>query len=65
LRKNSVNSRVFLSLELTELCSGWISAVQRITTADFDVCDTFGLSGGRRLATPLGNMLFMTPQLPV
>ena len=34
LRKNRLNSRVFPSFELIALCSGWISAVQRLRPAD-------------------------------
>jgi hypothetical protein len=34
LRKNRLNSPVFPSFELIALCSGWISAVQRLRPAD-------------------------------
>ena len=63
--KTRLNSHVFPSLELIALCSGWISAVQRLRPADFSDSGPWGLSGDRRLATPLGNQPLMPPSLPV
>jgi hypothetical protein len=61
LRKNRLNGRVFPSLELIALYSGWISAVERLRPADSSGACRLGLSGERRLATPLGIHLFMPP----
>ena len=61
LRKNRLNSPVFPPMSLIVLCSGWISAVQRLLPADFISSCPLGLSGDRRLATPLDNRLFMPP----
>jgi hypothetical protein len=64
LRKNRLTSRVFSSGELIALRSGWFSLFQPFRTPDFRRSAPVELPDRCRLATPLGNRLFMPPPLP-
>ncbi|NBO83313.1 MAG: hypothetical protein EBU75_10955 [Betaproteobacteria bacterium] len=64
MRKNHLNSRAFPSGELVTLRSGSFSANQRLRTTEFKRFALFGLPERGRLATPLGNRLFMPPPWP-
>jgi hypothetical protein len=64
LRKNRLNGRVFPSGELIALRSGWFSLIQPFRTPDFRRFAPVQLPDRCRLATPLGNRLFMPPPLP-
>ena len=64
LRKNRLTSRVFPSRGLITLRSGSFSANQRLRTAEFRRFSPVELPDRCRLATSLGNRLFMPPPLP-
>jgi hypothetical protein len=65
LRKNRLTSRVFPSGELIALSSGWFfSLFQPFTTLHFRRFAPVELPDRCRMATPLGNRLFMPPPLP-
>ena len=61
LRKNRLRSQVFPSSKLITLRSDWFSANHRLRTADCMRFALFGLPDHSRLATPLGNHLYMPP----
>ncbi len=64
LRKNRLNSRLFPFRALVTLRSGLFSAKQRLRTPEFRRFAPVELPDRCRLATPLGNRLFMQPPWP-
>jgi hypothetical protein len=62
--ENCPNRRVFPSGELITLRSGWFSLFQPFRTPEFKRFAPVELPDRCRLATPLGNRLFMPPPSP-
>ena len=64
LRKNRLNGRAFPSQRADRAPFGLIFSMSAAQTPDFIRLAPLGLPDRRRLATPLGNHLFMPPPVP-